>query len=58
MVVRALSADTLFMEAITAGNTVRVTQNVAHTLNSIHFIFLMMVQEETVGALNDRDNCK
>ena len=56
MVVRGLSAVKLFIEAVTAGNTVRVTQNVAHTLNSIHFICLIIVQEEIEGALNDCDN--
>ena len=56
VVVRGLSSVTLFIEAVTAGKTVRVTQNVHHTLNSIHFICLTIVHEDTVGALNDCDN--
>ena len=56
MVVRAESAVTLWIDATTEGKTVRVTQNVHHTLNNIHFICLRMEKEETEGARNDCDN--
>ena len=57
MVVSAESAVTLWIDATTEGKTVRVTQNVHHTLNNIHFICLRMEKEETEGARNDCDNC-
>ena len=53
---RGVSAVTLFIEAVRAGNTDRETVNVNHTENSIHRIFLIIDMVDTVGDRNEWDN--